>query len=200
MRSDIDNWMPLSVNEINEEFSSIPAIWGIAGGWAIDLHLGKVSREHKDIDVVFFREEQQVFYNLLKKNWKLYKAEDGKLVPWEDGDYLEVTKDVWISKNEDSPWVFQIMLIDCDNNDWIYGREKSIRKAKEKIFLKTSEGIPYLKPELQLLYKGGSSQVKAKDFLDFQALLPLLSLTEKEWLKKSIAKQFNEDHNWLKYL
>ncbi|OCA90348.1 hypothetical protein A8F94_00125 [Bacillus sp. FJAT-27225] len=71
MRSDLDNWMSLTVIELNEIFSSIPSLWGIAGGWAIDLHIGKVNREHKDIDVVFFRENQQIFYNVLKKNWKL---------------------------------------------------------------------------------------------------------------------------------
>jgi hypothetical protein len=200
LRSDIENWMPLTALEINEVFTSIPAIWGIAGGWAIDLHLGKVSREHNDIDVVFFREEQQVFYNLLKKNWMLYKAYDRKLIPWEEGGYLELTKDVWVSKNEDSPWAFQIMIIDCDNNDWVYGREKSIRKAKEKIFLKTREGIPYLKPELQLLYKGGSSKVREKDLIDFHTILPLLSVTEKEWLKESLVKQFTGNHSWFKYL
>jgi hypothetical protein len=43
MRTDIDNWVPLTVTEINEIFSAIPIMWCIAGGWALDLHIGKKS-------------------------------------------------------------------------------------------------------------------------------------------------------------
>jgi len=43
----------------------------------------------------------------------------------------------------------------------------SIKRVKSKIFLRTSKGIPYLKPEVQLLYKAGSSQVRERDFKDF---------------------------------
>lgn len=57
MRTDISNWMPLTVSEINEIFSVIPIRWCIAGGWALDLHLRKQTREHSDIDVIITREE-----------------------------------------------------------------------------------------------------------------------------------------------
>lgn len=33
--------------------------WYIAGGWSIDLFLGKKTREHKDMDIVVFREHVQ---------------------------------------------------------------------------------------------------------------------------------------------
>ncbi|KOO49895.1 nucleotidyltransferase domain-containing protein [Viridibacillus arvi] len=200
MRTDIDNWSPLSVIEIKEVFAHIPSMWGIAGGWALDLHLGKKSREHSDIDVVIFREEQQVVYQSLKVDWILYKAEAGKLKPWKDGEYLESTNDIWVSKNEDSPWTFQIMLIDSENNDWIYRREKSIKKGKNEIFQWTNNGTPYIKPEVQLLYKAGSKQVREKDFKDFQTILPLLLPKEMEWLKLSLKKQFPEGHSWIGFL
>lgn len=32
--------------------------WGIAGGWAIDLFIGKETREHKDIEIAVFRKNQ----------------------------------------------------------------------------------------------------------------------------------------------
>ncbi|GED15453.1 hypothetical protein [Aneurinibacillus migulanus] len=112
----------------------------------------------------------------------LYKAENGKLNPWEDGEFLEPINDVWVSKNANSPWSFQIMFIDSVNDDWVYRREKSIKQPKSSIYIRTSEGIPYLKPEIQLLYKAGSSKVREKDFKDFQTMLPLLSPEEKNGL------------------
>ncbi|WP_326943016.1 hypothetical protein [Aneurinibacillus migulanus] len=112
----------------------------------------------------------------------LYKAENGKLNPWEDGEFLESINDVWVSKNANSPWSFQIMFIDSVNDNWVYRREKSIKQPKSSIYIRTSEGIPYLKPEIQLLYKAGSSKVREKDFKDFQTMLPLLSPEEKNGL------------------
>jgi len=32
--------------------------WYIAGGWAVDLYLGYVSREHGDIEILVYREDQ----------------------------------------------------------------------------------------------------------------------------------------------
>lgn len=58
MRTDIDNWESITITEINKLFSIIPIKWGIAGGWALDLHLGKQSRAHDDIDVIILRDEQ----------------------------------------------------------------------------------------------------------------------------------------------
>lgn len=31
--------------------------WFIAGGWVIDIALGRVTREHGDIDICIFRED-----------------------------------------------------------------------------------------------------------------------------------------------
>lgn len=196
----MDNWSPLTISEIKEVFAHIPARWAIAGGWALDLHIGKKSREHSDIDVVIYREEQQVVYQSLERDWTLYKATNRSIKRWEDGEYLELTNDVWVSRNENSPWKFQMMLFDSENNNWIYRRKKSIKKLKNEIFQKTKNGTPYLKPEIQLLYKAGSKQVREKDFKDFQTILPSLLPEEMEWLKRSLKKQFPEGHHWIQYL
>lgn len=139
MRIDLDNWMPITVAQINEIFSSIPITWLIAGGWALDLHIGEVTREHSDIDVVIFRDQQEVLYESLKRDWTLYKAQNGRLVPWKDGEYLASINDVWVCKSTDSPWAFQIMFVDSINNEWIYRRERSIKREKNEIFLRTRE-------------------------------------------------------------
>ncbi len=60
-------------------FSVVPIRWCIAGGWALDLHLRKQTREHSDIDVIITREEQLIAYEYLNRDWMLYRAEDGKL-------------------------------------------------------------------------------------------------------------------------
>lgn len=98
MQSDFSNWKPLTVTEVSTLFSRIPISWGIAGGWALDMHLGRKTREHSDIEVVIFREDQQVVHQHLKNDWMLYKAKDGKLSPWQEKEHLDVINDVWVSR------------------------------------------------------------------------------------------------------
>ena len=45
--------------------------WWIAGGWAIDLFLGKVTREHEDVDVAILRIDEKAFRTYLK-SWELW--------------------------------------------------------------------------------------------------------------------------------
>jgi len=197
LRTDIDNWVPVTVSEVCEIFSAVPVKWGIAGGWALDLYMGKQSRTHDDIDVILFREEQLTAFAYLSKDWILYKAENGKLNLWEDGEFLPSTNDIWVSRNDDSPWAFQIMLVDKEHDSWIYKRETSIRREWKDIFSTTGEGISYLKPEIQLLYKGGSSKIREKDQKDFLNVWPALMPQAKEWLISSLNIQFPNGHAWI---
>ncbi|MFD1357870.1 nucleotidyltransferase domain-containing protein [Fictibacillus halophilus] len=43
--------------QCNNIFSDIPVYWWIAVGWALDLHLDRITREHEDIDIVILRSE-----------------------------------------------------------------------------------------------------------------------------------------------
>ena len=200
MRTDFSNWKPLTVTEVSNIFSRIPVSWGIAGGCALDMHIGRKTREHSDIDIVIFREDQQVVYQHLKNDWMLYKAKDEKLSPWQEKEHLDVINDVWVSRGIHTPWAFQIMLMDCEQENWIYRREKTINVSKEELFSTDKNKVPYLKPAIQLLYKGGSSQIREKDFRDFQFVLPSLSSKEKDWLKKALKSQFSSGHSWMKSL
>ncbi|MCQ6561824.1 nucleotidyltransferase domain-containing protein [Paenibacillus mendelii] len=200
MRTDIYNWMPISVSEVCAIFSEMPVKWCIAGGWALDLHVGQQSRPHADVDVILLRGEQLTAYQHLTPEWKLYKAEDGKLSDWEEGEFLATTQDIWVSKDSNSPWAFQIMFIDTEQDYWIYRREKAIRRPLQDCIATTTEGIPYLKPEIQLLYKGGSSGIRDKDQTDFLTVLPTLRPPAREWLKVSLKRQFPEGHAWVEYI
>ncbi|GAA0847513.1 hypothetical protein GCM10008915_55420 [Bifidobacterium pullorum subsp. gallinarum] len=200
MRTDYDYWVPISVPEAVKIFAAIPARWHIAGGWALDLYVGEQTREHSDIDIFILREEQTVIYTELTQEWTLYKANQGILSLWEKGEYLHAVGDVWVSKNHEAPFSFQMMLVEAEQDNWIYGREPSIRRPLPDIFLKTDHGIPYLRPEIQLLYKGGSKKIREKDERDLIRVLPLLDPQAKEWLIYALRTQFPEGHPWIDYI
>src|SRR5687768_15015039 len=60
--------------------------WGICGGWAIDLFLGRVTRRHGDVDVAVLRRDQAAIQEYLTdRGWFLEIAQQGLLTVWSDG-------------------------------------------------------------------------------------------------------------------
>lgn len=152
------------------------------------------------MDVVIFREGQHVLYQHLKNEWTFYKAKAGTLSLWTEGESLHDVNEIWVSKNSRSPWSFQIMLLDSDQDQWVYRREKTIQAPKADLFREDIHGIPYLNPAVQLLFKGDSTQIRDKDTLDFHSVLPFLSHEEKIWLKEALKQQFPSGHEWIQNL
>lgn len=191
-------WQPLSVDEVQGIFSPIPIQWWIAGGWALDLYLDRITREHDDIDVVILRSQHLLLQRYLASDWEGYKAFKGKLTPWKKNEKLDSHFDhLWFKKKRESSWAFQVMIIDSENDYWIYKRNGTIRRKLTDIDLKTSEEVPYLKPEIQLLYKGGSSLIREKDILDLENALPTLDDESREWLIDSLTIQYPKGHPWI---
>lgn len=191
-------WKPLTVTEIQKIFSRIPVQWWIAGGWALDLYLDRVTRQHDDIDVIILRSEHLLLQKYLVSEWESHKAFKGKLIPWNLNEKLDSHFDnIWIKKKGESTWAFQVMIIDSENDYWIYKRNGTIRRKLTEIELKTSAGVPYIRPEIQLLYKGGSSLIREKDFLDLENVMPMLDDTSREWLRDSLTIQYPNGHPWI---
>jgi len=63
-------------------------------------------------------------------------------------------------------------------------------------------GIPYLAPEVTLLYKTGkasmeSAYARPRTEADFAAIMPLLSAAQKDWLLKAINTAYPDGYEWL---
>lgn len=43
---------------INNLMANFNQLWFVASGWAIDFHIGKETRVHKDIEIAVFRNNQ----------------------------------------------------------------------------------------------------------------------------------------------
>jgi hypothetical protein len=51
-------WEPFRVEDAVRLLVGFPAPWWVAGGWAIDLHVERQTREHDNVDVVVLRESR----------------------------------------------------------------------------------------------------------------------------------------------
>ncbi len=171
--------------------------WFVAGGWAIDLFLGKETRLHQDIEIAVFRKDQIALQDYLDE-WLLRKIVNGEPIVWQRGERLALpTHEIHCFNETAQPPQIEILLNESDETVWIYRRNRKIRRSLSKIGLKSSTGITFLCPEIVLLYK--SKNPRAKDELDFQAVVKYLDAEQKQWLKNAIRVGSSE-HVWLRSL
>jgi hypothetical protein len=84
-----------------------------------------------------------------------------------------------------------------EGETWVFRRDPRIRLPRDRVIAHTSDGIPYARPEIALLYKAKST--RPKDDADFASVLPLLGDEQRAWLAASIAL-VHPEHHWLQSL
>ena len=184
MGDDYGPWIPLDPVEVRRMLRDYPHPWWIAGGWAIDMFLRRKTRHHEDIDVGFFLSDSLEVQRMFP-GWDLQLALSGTFRHWDDGYELTPDEDnVWARPTPESAWAVQFMFNPGDESTWVYHRAPSITRPLTDVIEHTGDGIPYLAPEVQLLYKAGSSMgVRPKDQADFDIVLPALDDERRAWLR-----------------
>lgn len=198
MAEDIHNWEPLSVEETVALLSELPVPWWIAGGWAIDLFLGHQTRTHNDTDILIRRNDQLKVQKYLRdRGWDLHKTQQPGLRPWPVGEFQDRPfDDIWCRRTPESLWALQLMLLDTDGDRWVFKRDSSIQGPLEGLGEHTPDGIPYMCPEIQLLYKA-KPQTQDKDQSDFDHAVPHMTQEAQAWLLRHLDKRFPEGHAWI---
>ncbi|WP_079510237.1 nucleotidyltransferase domain-containing protein [Mesobacillus jeotgali] len=181
--------------KINSLMSNFKQPWYIAGGWAIDLYLGKITRQHGDIEIALFRDDQFSLKDYLK-SWDIRKVEDQELKSWETEFLAQPIHELHAS-NWKTGDKFEILLNETDGCNWRYRRDNRVEMTLKNVGSFNESGIPYLKPEIVLLYK--SKNIRTKDQLDFLGVLDKLTPKQKKWLRVALSLQ-DSYHPWLEKL
>jgi hypothetical protein len=185
---------PAHPAEVAGLFSAVPCLWWIAGGYAIELAVGRPVRDHGDIDVMVLRQDQ-IHVQTALHSWEWWAGDPpGTLRPWRPGEYLRAgVHDVWCRPGPGEPWRLQVMIEESGDGDWVSRRDPGIRRPLAGIGRTSSDGIRYLAPEIQLYYK--AKDPRPKDEADFTAVLPFLTREQRQWLGGTLARAFG-DHPW----
>lgn len=165
--------------------------WFVAGGWALDLFAGVQSREHKDVDLVVWREDQQALRRFLDQ-WTVFKAVDRQLVPWAHDETLE--KPVHEIHAHLGEKRLEFLLNEHQSGMWLYRRHQAVSLPRELFGRASAQGVPYVAPEVVLLYKAKAP--RQVDELDFTNTLPRLDLAARRWLAGAVAA-CHPGHHWL---
>jgi hypothetical protein len=172
--------------------------WAIAGGWAIDLFLGRETRSHADVDVVIFRDDQLALRKHLR-GWTWRKVVEGELVEWRDGEWLQPGVFELHAERRDASGSahLEFLLNEREGERWIYRREARVSCPVEEAILASSEGIPILSPAIVLLYKAKAT--RETDERDFAAMRDALGPERRTWLRAALATA-HPGHRWIEQL
>ena len=193
-------WLHRTPAEAAELFDGYPGRWWIAGGWALEAYTG-VRRPHGDLDPSIPRHELPLLRRHLAGRMDLWSADQETLrvlLPGdEDHDFLaDSSENVWARSSGGEPWQYDIILMDVSDGRWVFKRDSRISRPVDEIVW-SLEGVPYLRPEVQLLHKAAGP--RPKDQADFAATWPLLEPADRRWLRHAVELA-HPAHPWLDVL
>jgi hypothetical protein len=174
------------VQLVQERLKPLKCPYWIAGGWAVDMFLGRETRKHKDIEIAIARADQAHLLPLPGLAGIDY-VEDKERKPWR-GQALSLPVHELHARFYGGNDI-EVLLNEFDATDWIYRRNPAIRLPRAAF-----AGKPALPVEVVLLYK--SRHTRPEDTQDFNAVLPRLSPEQKAWLGAAIARDV-PGHPWL---
>jgi hypothetical protein len=187
-------WRTLTPHEAVVLLSELRAPWWIAGGWALELYLAKVTRTHKDLDVGIFRQDAKILRAALP-DWDFFEAKNGVLSPLAMGDAPRAdVNSLWCKRTNASQWELEVMLDRADGDVWIFRRDGRITYPLSSAIRRNREGIAYLAPEIQLLYKARAT--RPEDQADFDHVVPHLTRDAQTWLRESLLR-IDPEHVWI---
>lgn len=194
-------WAPRTPADLREVFDGYPGVWWVAGGWALEAFT-HASRTHQDTDASVLRSDLAILRRHLAGRLDVWSAADGALRPLIPQESPAAAADdvlpagcgqVWTRRSATDAWEYDILLSPGTSLEWVYRRDESIRMPMTDA-LWERDGVRYLQPEIQLLYK--AKGLRAKDDLDFQNTLPHLDERRRSWLREVLGGTLPQ-HPWI---
>lgn len=191
---------PLTDQVAHVEDLAVP--WYVAGGWAIDLFVGRVTRDHHDVDLVIARSDQRAAYeHITDRTWSKIVPHPEELIgkgtiePW-DGALLSLPTHQILADDDDGRRI-EFLLNEIGPIVWQSRRDPEVTMPISTIALTTDDDIRYLTPEIVLLYK--AKHMREWDEADFETVLPELYLGQRHWLFHALEQE-HPRHPWMKRL
>jgi Aminoglycoside-2''-adenylyltransferase len=193
---DLEAWQAWHPREAALILTECPVPWYVAGGWAIDLSLGRETREHEDLEIAISRVDFAAYRAFIVglDRFDLYDAGSGRVSRLADGqEPNQENHQIWMYERDAHVWRMDTFLEPRDARTWVSRRDPRIQVPMADAVRRTAEGIRYLAPALVLFMK--AKHARDKDDLDLTVTLPTLDQTERRWLADSIDL-VHPSHRW----
>src|SRR3989304_730045 len=186
--------VPEPLARVADLMSTFRPKWSLCGGWAVDAWLGRQTRDHADVDIAVFQDDQHAIFDHLA-GWQLI-AHDNHVAPdsiesW-DGRRLDLPAHIHARSHDG--FNLEVLLNERSGRDWVFSREPRITMPLRRCAQQSAWGLPTVVPEVILFYK--AKGLRPHDELDFLALLPHLTAKQCYWLWEAISL-VHPGHPWL---
>jgi len=150
------------------------------------------------LDIAVLRRDQQVFRDALA-TWDVQVAHAGAFIPWKRGETITNPEhhEIWAREAPDGPWRLELLFEESEGTRWTYRRNSSIGLHVADLGRREESGLPFIRPEVMLLYK--SKSPRPVDETDFLYALPRLDVAQKGWLVGALYT-IDPRHRWIERL
>ncbi|MFF7798409.1 nucleotidyltransferase domain-containing protein [Streptomyces olivaceus] len=178
-----DAWSP---EQVAERLAGVGAPWCVVAGWALDLFRGGRSRAHGDLEISV----PAAAFAEIRDRFPEYACDavgSGRVWADADAEALGATHQTWFRDPASGQFLFDVFREPHEGGTWIFRRDAGLRLPYDAVVERTADGIPYLAPELVLLFKAEGT--RPKDEADFDGVLPLLGRDRRDalrgWLERT---------------
>ena len=192
-------------------------------GQAIDLYLGRETRVHGDIDIcTYWPDRDRIIRYMQSQGFEVYEMLGGgrahritdpsvqmyekrNIFCFKDG--CPLVKTYPLDEN-DCCWIeffhigqtelnfIEFLFNDRSETHFEYARDREIKRDIDRAFLECG-GVPYLAPEICLLYK--STDIDREGYQqDFDLTYAVLGGEQKQWLQRALTRLYPDGHKWIK--
>ena len=209
------------IEEVNVLLKGQDFSYAICGGFALDLFLGYESRVHGDIDVLAFWEDREAIITYMQhKGFLVYEMlGGGKVHRITDIQMQEklrknifcCTEDcelvrLYDTEEQDVFWLdfqhtglsklnyIEFLFNEKTEKEFVYVRDSRVKRVLDKAVLEKN-GVPYLAPELCLLFK--STDIEREGYQqDYELTVERLSPEQRAWFENAMELLYPEGHRW----
>ena len=210
------------MNDLDNFLNLLDAKWFVSGGWAIDIHLNRITRERCDLDIsVPSSDRLKCIEFFLDKGWRIEgKLHDGFKSLQKISDYTDDIHYFWsfpegvnfvseyvdargnrrigYNRNFQSKLDYiEVFFDSIEYGHFIFRRDPRVKRHEDWAILER-DGLRYLAPELILLYK--SNSLSEKNILDFHVTVDTLNDDSLTWLQQALSFVYGNSHQWLELL
>jgi hypothetical protein len=195
VRWDDFEWEAWRPDEAARRLGGVDVPWYVAGGWAIDLFLGRERREHDDLEIAVPDERFLTEVAPALADLELHVGDSGQMTPIAgNGEKLAATHQTWGLDRALGLWRIDVFREPSVGAEWVCRRDERITLPYDELIERSAEGIPYGRPEVVLLFK--AKDARPKDEADLAAVLPHLS-SDRRRLLAGWIEQVHPGHFWL---
>lgn len=209
------------IRQANEMLQNHGFAYAFCGGWAIDLFIGRETRKHGDIDIlVYWQQRDMIIQYMQSIGFQVYEmlgggkvhhitdichqikskrniccfTQDCELVRLSATDEADIYGMHFEHTGLTKLNFIEFLFNDKDDTDLLYARRHTVKEALDDAILYRGS-LPYLSPEMCLLYKSTDTEREGYQS-DFENAMASMSQRQKRWLEDALAVLYPDGHKW----